>query len=350
MAKVVIIGSGLMGTAMAWPLCDNGHEVHLVGSILDDQIIRTCKESHYHTPLRRHLPAGVTPWYFSEVDTPLEGADIIVSGVSSRGVDWITEVLSTRVRPGQRIIGITKGLRVDTTGTIRIFPEIIGEGLPAAIRDSVVLAAIGGPCIAGELAGRRQTCVMFGCSDLAAATELAGIFRTSYYHIIPTEEIVSLEMGVALKNAYTVAVGIAYGMLEGEELEDEAQANMHNTAAAMFAESCYEMGEIIRIAGGDHTMATTLPGSGDLYVTCVGGRTITLGRHIGIGRSYREAREIMAGVTLESVEIINEMAKVLAAWDRQGLTRPDALPLLRMLIAVIVHDEPYEIPFEKFFG
>ena len=350
MAKVVIIGSGLMGTAMAWPLRDNGHEVHLVGSILDDQIIRTCKESHYHTPLRRHLPEGVTPWYFSEVDIPLEGADIIVSGVSSRGVDWITEVLSTRVRAGQRIIGITKGLRVDSQGIIRIFPEVIAEGLPAEIRDSVAIAAIGGPCIAGELAGRRQTCVMFGCDDAAAASELAEIFRTPYYHILPTEELLSLEMGVALKNAYTVAVGIAYGMLDGEGLEDEAQASMHNTAAAMFAESCFEMGEIIRIAGGDHTMATTLPGSGDLYVTCVGGRTITLGRHIGIGRSYREAREIMAGVTLESVEIINEMAKVLGAWDRQGRTRQDDLPLMRMLIDIIVRNEPYEIPFEKFFG
>ena len=349
MAKVVIIGSGLMGTAMAWPLRDNGHEVHLVGSILDDDIIRTCKETRFHTPLRRTLPEGVIPWYFSESETPLEGADIIVSGVSSRGVDWITGVLAERARPGQRIIGITKGLRVDATGTIHTFPEVIGAGLPAEIRDSVILAAIGGPCIAGELAGRRQTCVMFGSSDLEAAGELAEVFRTPYYHISPTDGLMSLEIGVALKNAFTVAVGIAYGLLEQESSPDEAQANMHNTAAAMFAEGCYEIGRILSIAGGDQSMAMTLPGAGDLYVTCVGGRTITLGRLIGSGKSYSEARAILEGVTLESVEIITEIAKALAIWDQHGVTCPDDLPLLRMLISIIVHDRPYEIPFDRFF-
>lgn len=37
--KIVIIGSGMMGSAMAVPALDNGHTVMLVGTPLDTEII-----------------------------------------------------------------------------------------------------------------------------------------------------------------------------------------------------------------------------------------------------------------------------------------------------------------------
>ena len=42
MAIVTILGAGRMGTAVTWPLRDNGHEVRLVGTHLDAEIIRAC--------------------------------------------------------------------------------------------------------------------------------------------------------------------------------------------------------------------------------------------------------------------------------------------------------------------
>ena len=43
MAKVItIIGSGMMGSALAFPAAENGHEVRLVGSPLDNDIIDAC--------------------------------------------------------------------------------------------------------------------------------------------------------------------------------------------------------------------------------------------------------------------------------------------------------------------
>jgi len=36
---VTIIGAGMMGSALAFPAAENGHEVRLVGSPLDDDII-----------------------------------------------------------------------------------------------------------------------------------------------------------------------------------------------------------------------------------------------------------------------------------------------------------------------
>jgi hypothetical protein len=57
----------------------------------------------------------------------------------------------------------------------------------------------------------------------------------------------------------------------------------------------------------------------------------------------------LAGETLESVEIVTQMAKVLPIWEKQGKIKPGELPLLRLLCRVVTQDEPAEIPFDLFF-
>ena len=41
MSTIVVVGSGMMGSALAMPLCENGHKVRLVGSPLDNAIIES---------------------------------------------------------------------------------------------------------------------------------------------------------------------------------------------------------------------------------------------------------------------------------------------------------------------
>lgn len=344
MAKAVIIGAGFMGSALAWPLADNGHIVNLVGTYLDDEIVKTLKETNVHPKLRRNLPFGVTSWYFRDLDQAFDGADIIVSGVSSLGVDWIAQILSERVHEKQQLLSITKGLRIDNNGEVSLFPDIIKRSLSKELRDSVIPVAVGGPCIAGELAARRQTCVMFGCREIKKAIQCATLFSTDYYHIKPTSDLMSLEIGVAMKNAYAVSIGIAYGMYK----HDEAGAEMHNTAAAMFAQSCFEIRELLKLLGGEESQASSLPGAGDLYVTSMGGRTISLGRLLGEGKTYRQAETILKGVTLESVQIIREMARALEIWETKKRISSNAFPLLRMLVDIIVKGKNVDIPFDRF--
>jgi glycerol-3-phosphate dehydrogenase (NAD(P)+) len=86
MANVTIVGAGFMGTATAWPLSDNGHNVRLVGTHLDAEIIASCKEKHFHPRLKRELPRNVQAYFVEEIAEGLRDAEIIVSGVSSPGV------------------------------------------------------------------------------------------------------------------------------------------------------------------------------------------------------------------------------------------------------------------------
>ncbi len=350
MATVTIVGAGLMGTATAWPLSDNGHSVRLVGTHLDGDIIRSCKDRRFHPRLKRELPEGVQPFYVEEIAQALSGAEIILSGVNSYGVHWIGKTLGPYLKPGQLIIAITKGLEATAEGDPMILPDALAGELPVQIRDQIRLAAVGGPCIAGELAGRRHSCVVFGSRDSEAVEKLARVFRTSYYHIWTTTDLVGLEFCAALKNAYTLGVGMVLGLLEKAGGVDPAGAAMHNLASAVFGQACTEIERVLGVVGGSRKLAYGLPGAGDLYVTCQGGRTVRLGKLLGMGRSYAEAREIMAGETLEGAAIVQMMAKVLPRMINRGQLGPDDLPLLRTLIDVLVQGQPLKFPLEKFFG
>ena len=350
MANVAIVGASLMGTAIAYPLADNGHAVRLVGTHLDGNIIKSCQERRYHPQLRRRLPPGVQPYYMEDIAQALNGVDIIVSGVNSLGVHWIGQTLGPYLQPGQLVIAVTKGLEAAENGDFIILPDVLARELPEGIRDQVKLAAIGGPCIAGELAGRRQTCVVFGSRDRDSVERLAATFRTPYYHVWTTIDLMGLEICAALKNAYALSMGLVAGLLDRAGGPDAAGANMYNLAAAVFGQGCTEMDRMLQIMGGTRAFAYGLPGAGDLYVTCHGeGRTVQLGRLLGRGHAFAEAREIMAGKTLEAAEIVRIMGDALPKLTARGITSPEDFPLLRALINVIVHGRPIDLPLDEFF-
>jgi glycerol-3-phosphate dehydrogenase (NAD(P)+) len=350
MATVTIVGAGLMGTATAWPLSDNRHKVRLVGTHLDAEIIKSCKERGFHPRLKRQLPDGVRPFFVEEIGQALEGTEIILSGVNSYGVRWIGKTLAPHVRPEHLLIAITKGLEATAEGDPMILPDVLASELPAAVRGRIRIAAVGGPCIAGELAGRRQSCVMFGCRDREAVERLAATFRTSYYHVWTTPDLVGLELCAALKNAYTLGVGLVQGILERAGGIDAADAHMHNLASAIFGQACTEIERMLQVVGGTRSLAYGLPGAGDLYVTCQGGRTVKMGRLLGLGHTNAEARRIMSGETLEGAAIVQVMGTVVPSLVSLGRVKNEDLPLMRMLIDILVHGRPVNLALDTFFG
>jgi len=103
MSEIAILGAGMMGSALCWPLTDNGHSVRLVGTHLDGDIISRCKKDHYHPTLNRTLPDTVRPYHLEQIDQAVERAQTIVCGVNSLGIRWIASTLRPLVRAGQRV-------------------------------------------------------------------------------------------------------------------------------------------------------------------------------------------------------------------------------------------------------
>ena len=349
MANVAIVGAGYMGTATAYPLSDNGHAVRLIGTHLDGDIIKSCLEQRYHPKLKRKLPEGVQPYYVDDVAQALDGVDVVVSGVNSMGVHWISQTIGPHLQPGQLVVAVTKGLEATENGDLLILPDVLASDLPEGIRDRVGLAAIGGPCIAGEWAGRRQSCVVFGSRDGDVAGRLAAIFRTGYYHVWTTTDLLGLELCAALKNGYTLGVGIAAGLLEQAGGVDAAGASMHNLAAATFAQACTEMDRMLQVMGGSRAFARGLPAPGDLYVTVQGGRSMRLGKLLGLGHTYAETKQILAGETLEAAYVVQVLGEALPKLVARGIVSAADFPLMQALIDVVIHERPVDLPFDAFF-
>lgn len=348
MARVAILGAGVMGTALSYPLRDNQHEVHLIGTHLDNAIITRCQQDGIHPRLQRPLAPGVKLFTFAELRAGLEGADVIALGVNSRGVQWAAEVLGPHLRSGQIVVLVTKGLWAEDDGRLRIFPDVFAEMLPASLRDNLPIAAIGGPSIAGELAARRQTAVVFTCREQQVLDNIAPLFATSYYHIWTSTDITGVEVCVALKNVYALGVGLVPGVLEASGGLD-GNAGMHNYAAALFAQGLTETAEIVRLLGGRIETVFSLPGAGDLYVTTQGGRNSRMGRLLGMGIDPEEAAEQLAGETIEGVDAVAVIAPAIDKLIARQALPPDALPLLRQIYAVAIKGQPFGPIFERFF-
>lgn len=81
------------------------------------------------------------------------GADLIVLGTNSAGVDWAVETLGDTLSESIPIIMLTKGMAV-RDGEIKILPTVVQKGLEKLGLTNVQVGAVAGPCIAGELAAR----------------------------------------------------------------------------------------------------------------------------------------------------------------------------------------------------
>lgn len=337
----------MMGSALCVPLADRGHDVRLIGTPLDEDIVRSVATSRVHPTLGIELPASVRCAPVSELLAQAEDADAIVLGVSSAGVSWaasaLAPVLAQRNRP---VLMVSKGLQQER-GELRVLTESFCLALPEELRAGCQPVSICGPCIAGELARRAPTMVVFTGRELALARRFAEWLETPYYRVILHPDVIGVQVCAALKNAY--AMGIAFGAgLHQRARGERGSVAMHNYEAAVFAQSLVEMQELVVALGGASSTAIGLPGSGDLTVTCNGGRTGRFGTLLGLGHATREAIRLMQGATLECLEILAELERFA---NGQSARRPDRrrLPLLRHLMDVGLHGAPVDVPFQDFF-
>ncbi len=349
MATVGILGSGIMGTALAFPLSENGHDVRLVGTFLDREIIDSIKETGVHPGLNRKVPETVRTYQLEEAEEAFEGAQVAMSGVNSFGVRWAGKQFASLLRPGMHVLSIAKGMEASENGDLRILPEALAAEVPRELREQVSWSAIAGPSIAGELAARRDTCVVFTSRDQRVAEELASLFRTSYYHVWTSDDFVGVEACAAAKNCYALGAGFADGILE--RLGEQGGADRYyNYTAALFGQGAVELGRLMQVLGGRPETPYGLAGVGDMYVTSAGGRNVRVGRLVGTGLRFSEAQASMPGVTLEGAAAIRVIGGALARLTERGVIVAEDFPLMRHLHAVIAEDEVLDMPWSTFFG
>lgn len=349
MTQVAVLGTGVSCAALSVPLADNGHDVRLVGTHFDREIIDSIKTSSVHPNLDEELPVSVKAYQLEEASAAFAGAQVVVSGVNSFGVRWAGERLAELLPDRAPVIAIAKGLEAGADGELRILTDVLTESWSESQRARHSVSAITGPSIAGDVAARRDTCVVFAGRDQAVLDHLASTFRTDAYRVWTSTDLVGCEVCAALKNCYALGVGLAHGVLEARAGSDRPD-RLHNYEAGLFAQGAAEMRHMVAVLGGNPETAGWLPGVGDMYVTSIGGRNVRVGKLLGAGARFGEASERLGHPTLEGAAAIREIGEALPKLARRGMVSPEDFPLLRHLYEVIALDRPVDIPWSSFFG
>lgn len=343
MAVVTIVGSGMMGSALAFPARENGNEVRLVGTHLDKEIIDECRKTNRHPKFVKDFPDGVKYYQIDELENALKGSDMVIGGVSSFGVDWFSDYVLPKIPDGVPVLSVTKGLMDTEDGKLLCYPTV-WELRMNAIGKNVCLNAIGGPCTSYELVAHDQSEVAFCGHDINVLRKLKSIMETDYYHISLSTDVNGIESAVALKNGYALGIALTIGLNKKQFGNDELH---FNSQAAVFGQAVKEMSRLLDYQGAG-TLENLCVGAGDLYVTVYGGRTRLVGILLGEGLDIDEARSRLKGVTLESLVVAERVARAVKKAIGKGVLDRNDFPLLLHIDGILSEKKPADIPWNSF--
>ena len=290
MKKIIIIGAGAMGSAFAVPCVENGNDVTVVGTHLENELINSINSNNkIHPALKTQLPKEINFEKFEKLQTILEqNPDIIVCGVSSVGIEWFVKQISKIYKENISIVLLTKGLSI-LDNKVMTLSDKIKNLLKYEGCSKINISAIKGPCLAAGLANKMRTGTVIANKNIRESQSLKEIITTNYYSTEISEDITGVELSGAIKNIYSMLIGASEGLSNSKAPKEIQSKYFLNTAASLIHRSISEMVEFVSHYGGKPETVYGLAGLGDLYVSAIGGRNSLMGKYLGQGYSYNEA-------------------------------------------------------------
>jgi len=340
MKKIVILGAGAMGSAFTVPCVENKNEVTLVGTHLEEHVINNINDNNnFHQVLKFNLPKELKIKTFDHFQNILKTKpDLIVIGVSSKGIEWAANELSKNLDKDTKILLLTKGLTIidDKFETlVEKFKLILNKNKVKNIN----ISAVAGPCLASGLANKIKSSVVIANKDKSVAQEIGDMITTNYYSVEVSDDLVGVEVCAAIKNLYSMLIGASEGLSSNEASKELKNKYFLNTAASLMYRSVYEMCHFTKSLNGKVDTVYGLAGLGDLYVSAAGGRNSKMGKLLGEGYDYKNAKEkFMKNDTVEGAELALEIGnKVLKDFDK------NKIPLMFSLIEAIIENKKLTI-------
>ena len=194
MAKVMILGAGSFGIALAL-LCHNcGHEV-TVWSHRREEAERLQVEREQ----KKLLPGVKLPQEIAFTAT-LEAAqacDLAILAVPSFAVRQTSRLLAPHLREGAVVACVAKGLE---QGSYADFSTVIGEEIPNC--PNVILS---GPSHAEEVSRGEATSIVAASHDMEAAQKVQDWLMSPAFRVYVNDDVIGVELGGAGYDIYAMA-------------------------------------------------------------------------------------------------------------------------------------------------
>lgn len=309
--RVVVLGAGAWGCALASLFAETGHDVAL-WDFVPEQAARLAQErTHAYLGIRLAADILIT----SELATVLRERELVVIATPSEFVRSTLVAARPHVPSAAVIVCAAKGLE---GGTRLTMDQVIADVLPAA-----PMALLSGPTFAKEIAAGLPAAVVVAARDEAVGLFVQQGVSCARLRVYTTDDVVGVALGGALKNVIAIAIGVADGLKMGD-----------NARAALITRGLSEMGRLALRRGAHPLTMAGLAGLGDLVLTCTG--DLSRNRQVGLalaagedlGSITRRLGQVAEGV--QTARTAAELAHELGI----------AMPITTNVDAVLHHGKP----------
>uniref|UniRef100_A0A6M2FCF9 Glycerol-3-phosphate dehydrogenase [NAD(+)] n=1 Tax=Populus davidiana TaxID=266767 RepID=A0A6M2FCF9_9ROSI len=310
--KVVVLGGGSFGTAMAAHVAYRKSSLEVQMLLRDPLLCQSINENHCNCKYfpEHKLPDNVIAT--TDAKAALLDADFCLHAVPVQFSSSFLEGIAEYVDPGLPFISLSKGLELNT---LRMMSQIIPQALGNPYQPFVLLS---GPSFALELMNKLPTAMVVASKDKKLAHATQQLLASSYLRISTSRDVTGVEIAGALKNVLAIAAGIVEGMNLG-----------NNSMAALVAQGCSEIRWLATKMGAKPSTITGLSGTGDIMLTCFVNlsRNRTVGVRLGSGEKLDDILSSMNQVA----EGVSTAGAVIALAQKYNVKMPVLTAVARII-------------------
>jgi glycerol-3-phosphate dehydrogenase (NAD(P)+) len=290
MSTVTVFGAGAWGSTMAQVLNDAGNDVLLWGR--SEDVIAEINSTHTN---KKYLGSHELPLSLkatTDLAQAFAHSHIYVLAIPAQQLRVTLQEWKPFFSSDSIIVSTLKGIEISTQMRMtEVIEDVLG---PHSI------AIITGPNLADELVLRQPAGAVAAAPTQELADHMRDLFRTPYYRVYTSVDVMGCELAGAIKSVIALAVGISIGMGFGE-----------NTQAMLITRGLNEVARLCAAHGSDPLSAAGLAGMGDLVASCGSplSRNRTFGEVLGRTGSMAQAREQVAK-TVEGVASAGAVAEI----------------------------------------
>jgi glycerol-3-phosphate dehydrogenase (NAD(P)+) len=283
--KIVVLGAGAWGTALAIGACRSAHGAHTVTLWARDAAqVQAMAQARTNT---RYLPTIAFPAALQLADSDGQSpqalardSDLVIIATPMAGL----RAMLHSVRDAQvPVAWLCKGFEQGQGGAT----GLLGHEIQQAVAPSLRSGILSGPSFALEVA-RGQPTALVAASEHAQVREvLVKAFHGSTLRVYANDDVVGVEVGGAVKNVLAVATGLCDGLNLGL-----------NARAALITRGLAEMTRLGLALGARAETFMGLGGLGDLVLTATGdlSRNRRVGLALAQGQTLQQATDALGHV------------------------------------------------------
>lgn len=289
--KVTVLGAGAWGTALALQAHYADNQVTLWAYLKEEK-----EEIDQYGENKSRLPDVKIPQDISVTCDLKEAAqgDILLVATPAQAIRGFLTTLKEHLKPETILVFCSKGIEISTGALIS---EICAEVIP-----TVKFAILSGPNFAKEIAKGAPGAATLAAPTLDQAQSLATLLSSPTFRVYPSDDIMGVQVGGALKNVVAIASGLVSGAGFGENLR-----------AALITRGLEEMARFGERKGAKRETFMGLSGMGDLILCAMSktSRNMNFGFEVGQGGKTKGSSEKKQVLTegAHTVKAVRQLTK-----------------------------------------